>query len=241
MDRGVVLLRHSSIKTNLSFLGTFLPSFVLSPTAIALAVNNFVLINITALDLCSHRLGFPSFRQIAANKTGIIAVAGMPGIGRQISPILRDFPQIESTAFYQPICPSLILDGSVQSFWQTEYVVANSLEPSFGIGGIFQEREGRVLRYPATKSNQWQPPKTIITDKALKLANSYVYRHQLANLSQTMKVADPQTKAYLSRELSGNFRVLRRIRDGIGQRNISMKQVTEAASSAGWRSWNASR
>jgi hypothetical protein len=177
-----------------------------------MAINQIVLINLSGLDLCSHRLGFPFLREIGADEAGKIVSTGFPGINRRIYPVLRDFPQAaDGTAFYQPIYAQMLMHVGMHNLWNTKYVMANSLDISTGVGGVFQESEGRILRYPSTKNKQWEPPQIITTDKALKIANSYVYRHQFSNMRQAMKIAPPELKRYLSRELIGNGKLLRTI------------------------------
>jgi hypothetical protein len=92
-DRGVIVIRHTGKKSSVSITGTFLPSFVISPTAFALVINSVVLINLTEMDLCSRRLGFPFLKKVALLPTGPIKAEVRPGIKRCMQPILKNFRQ----------------------------------------------------------------------------------------------------------------------------------------------------
>jgi hypothetical protein len=106
-DRALIVFRRESAVQTLTILGTFLPCFDFSPTSVALIVNNYLFVNLTGIDLCSHRLGFPSLKPFSEDK-GRVEGALTLGTHRIISPILRNFPHAEGTGLYQPIYRDLL-------------------------------------------------------------------------------------------------------------------------------------
>jgi hypothetical protein len=211
-DRGVIVLRHTGKKQRLSFMGTFLPSFVISPTAFALIINDIVLINLTEMDLCGHRLGFPFLRKVALHENGPMQTEVHPGIERCMKPILNNFRHTESSGFFQPIYSAMIGMEGMKELYSTEYVANNSFDVEQGIGGVFQERGRIVARCSAIKNKGWEPPQIVTLDRAIRQADTYVYGHQFASIKQSISISPPHLKRYLTRELRGSMMIFRKMK-----------------------------
>jgi hypothetical protein len=78
-----------------------------------------------------------------------------------MKPILKNIRDEESSGFFQPIYSTMIEMDGFEGFYSTEYVANNSLDVGHGIGGVFQERGGKVERCSTNKSKGWEPPKVV--------------------------------------------------------------------------------
>jgi hypothetical protein len=219
-DRGVILIRHNSKKQKLSFMGTYLPSFVISPTAFALLINDIVLINLSEMDLCSQRLGFPFVRKVGFRKGMPMQVVLHPGIERCMKPILRNFRHQASSGFFQPVYSVMIGTDGTEDLYSTEYVKANSFDAEQGIGGVFLERGNSVERYPSIRNKGWEPPQIVTLDRAIKQADAYVYGHQFAGIRKWISISQPSEKRYLERELRGSMMLFRKMRADLDEREF---------------------
>ena len=219
-DRGVIVYRHTGKKQKLSFIGTFLPSFVISPTAFALVINDIVLINLTETDLCSRRLGFPFLRKVALSEKGPMQTQVHRGLERRMNPILKNLRHAESSGFFQPIYSKMIEMDDLEELYSTEYVANNSFNVEQGLGGVFQERGGKVERCSAKKSKGWEPPKVVTVDRAIKEADIYVHEHQFASIRQSIEISPPHLKRYLIEELRGSMKVYQEMKAHLDEREF---------------------
>jgi hypothetical protein len=207
-DRALIVFRRESTVQTLTILGTFLPSFDFSPTSVALIVNNYLFVNLTGIDLCSHRLGFPSLKPLST-EGGRVEGALTSGAHRIISPILRKFPHPEGTGLYQPIYSDLLKSAGAERALAEEYVTSNSIDQTRGIGGVFQQRLGQTRRYPAHKSTLWIPGKSLDNGRILRIAHTSVYEHQIEQMTSALQVSPREQKRFWKEQISGCRRVLR--------------------------------
>jgi hypothetical protein len=207
-DRALIVFRRESTVQTLTILGTFLPSFDFSPTSVALIVNNYLFVNLTGIDLCSHRLGFPSIKLLSTDGRRVEG-ALTSGTHRIISPILRSFPHPEGTGLYQPIYSDLLESARTKPALAEEYVTNNSIDQARGIGGVFQQQLGKAGRYPAHKSNLWIPDKSLDNDRILRIAHTSVYQHQIDQMTSALQISPPEQKRFWKDQISGCQRVLR--------------------------------
>jgi len=207
-DRAILLFRRKSDSQGLTFGGTFLPSFDCSPTSFALFVNNYMFVNLTSTDLCSHRLGFPSFQPIADQGDRIVGKQRL-GIKRVISPVLRGVPHIRGTGIYQPIYHGLLTGLEDRTQVVDEYVSTNSLDEERGIGGVFLQKNGKAARYPGGKSNAWLPPSQLTNRELVRIAHSAVYQHQIAEMQGAVRIGSAEQKKSLRELISGCRKALK--------------------------------
>ena len=207
-DRALIVFRRESAVQTLTIIGTFLPSFDFSPTSFALIVNNYLFVNLTGIDLCSHRLGFPSIKPLSTDGSRVEG-ALISGTHRTISPILRKFPHPEGTGLYQPIYRDLLTSAGTEPAVIEEYVTKNSIDQARGIGGVFQQRLGKAGRYPAHESTLWIPGKPLDNDRILRIAHTSVYEHQIEQMTSALQVSPPEQKRFWKDQISGCRRVLR--------------------------------
>jgi hypothetical protein len=209
-DRALIVFRRESTVQTLTIIGTFLPSFDFSPTSFALIVNNYLFVNLTGIDLCSHRLGFPSINPLSTDGSRVEG-ALISGSHRIISPILRNFPHPEGTGLYQPIYSDLLTTEEIGPAFDNEYVTRNSIDQARGIGGVFQQRLGKAGRYPAHGSTLWIPGQQLDNDRILRIAHTSVYQHQIAQMTSALQVSPREQKRFWKEQISSCRRVLRRI------------------------------
>jgi hypothetical protein len=207
-DRALIVFRRKSAVQTLTIFGTFLPSFDYSPTSVAMIVNNYLFVNLTGIDLCSHRLGFPSLKPLSTDGSRVEGTL-ISGTHRILSPILRKFPHPEGTGLYQPIYSDLLTTPDTDPALADEYVTRNSLDQTRGIGRVFQQRLGKAARYPAHESNLWIPGQSLENDRILRIAHTAVYQHQIDQMTNTLQISPPEQKRFWKEQISGCRRVLR--------------------------------
>jgi len=171
-------------------------------------VNNYLFVNLTGIDLCSHRLGFPSIKPLSTDGPRVEG-ALISGIHRIISPILRKFPHLEGTGLYQPIYRDLLTTAGTEPAPIHEYVTRNSIDQARGIGGVFQQRLGKAGRYPQHGSTLWIPGQQLDNDRILRIAHTSVYQHQIEQMTSALQISPPDQKRFWKEQISGCRRVLR--------------------------------
>lgn len=142
-DRMLQIYRLNSRERGLGFTGTFGCSFSYAPVAFALRVNDLCFLNVSTIDLCSRRLGFP-FVHRKEWHDGQFACFVQEGFHRVMKPVLRRraFPP-GGVALFQPILDP----GDAREFYLVPYVNDRCLDVAAGVGGIYAQsatREGWV-------------------------------------------------------------------------------------------------
>jgi hypothetical protein len=198
-DRALILLRHSRKTPRLSFAGTSTPSFQLAPISVALFINDYVLISVSYNDLCSRRLGFPFIEIIRQSQGGLAEGHVRPGLGRIMHPIIPHFPHPEGTGFYQPIFRNSRLDTESLAPFRSQYCVANSTG-RFGVGQVFQQSNGQVVRCASERSKAWLP-REIDFDRAQTIAIYFTPQEQLRFITRGLPLWSPEERATMREKI----------------------------------------
>jgi hypothetical protein len=202
-DRAVIIFRHSRRIPRLSFIGASTPCFQLNPVAIALLINEYVIISVAHVTLCSRRLGFPFVEPVRLHRIGFTEGRVRAGLGRIIDPIIPHFPHHGGTGIYQPILRNAESTPAVSELFDTEYCRSNSLK-GCGVGGIFQQVNGGVEKLSNEPNTAWLPG-VITFGRAVQIATNFVHDEQLRVFTQGLPLWAPEERGHL-REKAGKIR-----------------------------------
>ncbi len=147
-------------KTGLAFIGCETPCFWFAPCCFALIVNNLYFLNISFGFLVARRIGFPYPRELFLRaERGGLEGEFLPGRERVMRPLLKRTFSLEGTEIYQPMFPYQVTVEELRKFYGTPYVHERSLEWEKGLGGVFIQKDGRLLVYSREASLEWVPQK----------------------------------------------------------------------------------
>lgn len=137
-DRLVVVSYGKEKRQQLSFAGPTTLAFRFLPSAFGLIINHLSLINVSCDYLFARRLGFPFPRgpliSLGAKRHDYCELSR--GLHRVLRPIYSGSYTLAGVAYYQPMFPRE-LELPVQSYYDTDYVKAHSLDWQNGIGNIY--------------------------------------------------------------------------------------------------------
>lgn len=147
LDRALIIERFVSSQKRLCIGGAESFSFLLTPSAFNLTINDMCFTSISSVFLVARRLGFPypthSFLKPDRDDIGFNVVQGRE---RVINPIIRRNIKEFGHIFYQPIFSSDLADGQIEEY-DSPYVVNHSIDFQNGKGNIFEQREGTHFEY----------------------------------------------------------------------------------------------
>ncbi|QQS05570.1 MAG: hypothetical protein IPK50_01445 [Fibrobacterota bacterium] len=144
-DRMLILERTNYTEKRLLLAGIHTLSFMVTPSAFILVVNNLFITNISNQYLFSRRLGFPCLENVV--RTGESLFKGNPSLGseRIMSPIIRRKIAENGIELYQPIFKALNPHVNTSDF-ETTFLKENCYDLSKGLGAIFQNFNGSYAR-----------------------------------------------------------------------------------------------
>lgn len=135
-DRMLIILKKEKSKNRLIFTGSSEVGFLLWPSCLSMAINNYYFINLSHPFLFAKRLGFPfpkkTFSYQNTNFTKIVMETGLEKIQMPIIDKKIKFP---STVIFQP-CFNLHQLKEVEHLYDTEYVKNHCMSYKDGMGNI---------------------------------------------------------------------------------------------------------
>ena len=165
--------RHPGV----NLVGPESPCFGLLPITMCIFINELALFNSSTVGLCSRRLGFPFFRpdDSATPSDGVTEGWIAPGSERIMRPIER-IGLLRSQPFvYQPVFEKGV-DGALSPAYDTDYVRQNSYDFNAGLGALFLQHRGEILKLGANASDAWIPDIAFCLRDAYRTAMRWAYR-----------------------------------------------------------------
>ncbi|WP_419174799.1 hypothetical protein [Desulfosediminicola sp.] len=159
-DRMVAVYKCKDSLEGVGFIGANTPSFQYSPTCFTLVINKYHFFNISRVFLFSGRLGFPYATRIIdhpdKHKSEVEVVGGRE---RVMYPIIRKSIKTGCTQLYQPMFSRDELpEDLIHEHYSTDYVQNNSLNWENGVGDVFIQNNGEIVKFPQdTSSKKWEP------------------------------------------------------------------------------------
>ena len=179
-----------------------------SPVSFGLAINNYVVVSASDINLCAARLGFPHLipKSIGEDGLGESLVCTRPGRGRRTYPVLPGLEHRNGTGLYQPIFKEV--PKRHRTLWTNDYVLRNSLDFEAGLGWVFAQKNGLISRLPKAASRQWIPPKTWEMDATLTEVRRQIYDLQVqALVRQYQFLTTPDQKELNERNIKDLVRL----------------------------------
>jgi hypothetical protein len=158
-DRMLIIERTDTDAKRLNINGADVLAFSRMPSAFTVVINNFFLTKFYTAFLVSRRLGFPFPKEgyLKPDSEGIEFTL-QRGIGRVTQPVLRKNISEEGIVLYQPIYKNDLVTGS-REFYDDEYVRNNSIDFDRGVGCIFVEENGILIKLDSDESKRLAPMK----------------------------------------------------------------------------------
>jgi hypothetical protein len=165
-DRSVGIGFIDGRQPGINLVGPESPCFGLVPTTLCIFINHLALFSSSTLGLCSRRLGFPFPAQSSMLSNGLLEAWLAPGLERIIKPVER-IGLLQSQSFvYQPVFERDV-DRVFMKEYDTSYVRANSLDFNAGLGALYLQRRGEVVKLTAEPTDGW------VSGTVLSLADAY--------------------------------------------------------------------
>jgi hypothetical protein len=158
-DRMLIIERTDSVAKRLNINGADALAFSRMPSAFNVVINNFYFTNVSTAFLVSRRLGFPFPKEgyLKPDSKGIEFTL-QQGTGRVMQPVLRKNISEEGIALYQTIHKSDLVMGS-REIYDDKYVRDNSINFDKGVGCIFVEENGVLVKLDSDASKRLAPMK----------------------------------------------------------------------------------
>lgn len=151
-DRCIIVYNTNYLSKGINFTGTEGMSFQYCPSSFSLRINNLIFFNVSSLNLCDRRLGFPfSKKTILVNKKQS-QIDIVDGLQRTFFPVIRRSFIPKGIQLYQPIFREQLQHEKLKEFYQNDYVENNSLNFKEGIGNIYIEKNGRASSISSGKA-----------------------------------------------------------------------------------------
>lgn len=183
-DRGLIIERFMSSQKRLCIGGAESFSFLLTPSAFNLTINNMCFTSISSVFMVARRLGFPyptrSFLKPGRDEIGFNIVDGRE---RVMNPIIRRNVKEVGHIFYQPMFSNDLGDGNMEEY-NSLYVTKHSIDPKKGKGNIFEQLEGAHYEYSESDEIKIKPRK-VYHEKEFavrSLINIYEWQNWVADL-----------------------------------------------------------
>lgn len=137
LDRALVIERMDHQEKGILIEGIYSPIFIYSPSVFQILINNYSFTSLSAVNLVSDRLGFPSFTNVTLVSSGRTKADIIPGRGKTKNPVIKSLiPSDNQIVLYQPIFSQC----AKKPEFDTKYVHEHSLDFAAGRGGIFYQR-----------------------------------------------------------------------------------------------------
>jgi hypothetical protein len=154
-DRCLVVSRSRDYQPGIRFAGVNTPAFAHTPSCFSLAVDGWVLLNISYQLLLSKAAGLPYPSSLLLNADERLQMELEPGKGNLEYPLLPFTTPPQGILIGQPIIPRVHDPISVEDLYRSEYVAR--MAPG-GRGRILIGRSGTVSVYPDLPVLDWCPP-----------------------------------------------------------------------------------
>ena len=156
-------------------MGPESPCFGLVPTTMCIFINHLALFTSSTIGLCSRRLGFPFPARFSMPSHGLMEVWLAPGLERIMKSVER-VALLQSQSFvYQSVFEKGI-DGGLSKMYDTTYVRANSFDFNAGLGGLYLQCRGKVMKLTETVSDAWVPDAVLSLVDAYRGGRRWAYR-----------------------------------------------------------------
>jgi hypothetical protein len=153
----------------INLVGPESPCFGLIPTTMCIFINDLALFNCSTVGLCSRRLGFPFAARFSMQSNGLMEVWLAHGLDRVMRPVERTGLLQSQPFVYQPVYEKGIdgAEGAGLEIYNTSYVRANSFDFAEGLGALYLQCRGDVMKLEDEETDAWVP------DTVLSLAQAY--------------------------------------------------------------------
>ena len=178
LDRALVVEKIDTPEKGILIEGLYSPIFIYSPSVFQILINNYSFTSISAVNLVSNRLGFPSFADVAVVASGRTKANIIPGREKVKNPVIKELiPSANQIVLYQPIFSQCIKKPE----FDTKYVHDYSLDFAMGRGGIFYQRGAKspVTYMKAGDKIRLNPRPYPDNDKSLQDIYRRMYQMQL--------------------------------------------------------------
>lgn len=109
-----------------------------------MVINNYSFTNVSAVNLVSQKLGFPTVKDLTFVENGRLSCGLNKGTNKAVLPILRAVnPLPNQTIIYQPIFNQFL----PSPFYDNDYIRTHSVNYDAGHGGIFYQQNCGPLKY----------------------------------------------------------------------------------------------
>lgn len=193
-DRAVGIIRVSRSQPGVSFFGPESPCFQGNPTCFALLINEFCLINVAGVSICSRRLGFPCAKPTHLRDDSKLEVVFEAGTGRIIRPVQKNLTIANAALLHQSIFRNWIDMEAARHLFDTDWVKARSLQWENGYGGIFLEKGDSVRRYPGSAALDWLPDRDWSLIDSLRYTVPFVYGRLIRDLREGASISGKERR-----------------------------------------------
>lgn len=143
-DRMLIVERLDTTGRGILMNGIETPIFTYSPSVFQMVINNYSFTNVSAVNLVSQKLGFPTVKDLTFVENGRLFCGLNKGTNKAVLPILRAVnPLPNQTIIYQPIFNQFL----PSPFYDNDYIRTHSVNYDAGHGGIFYQQNCGPLKY----------------------------------------------------------------------------------------------
>lgn len=160
-DRVLIVEKTNYQGQRLRFSGANTPAFIFTPSAFSLTINQYCFTNISFNFLFARRAGFPypdRFEMLPDRNEFLCNI--MPARSRVMTPLIQRSIKELGTIIYQPMFPQG-LSSKKSAEYESQFVMAQSINFERGIGKILFEQEGEKLRWLEPDESFCLTPKSI--------------------------------------------------------------------------------
>lgn len=227
-DRFVIIYQLEDDEyRGLGWQATNSPVFECMPSCFTLTINNFLFFNASTQFLFSRRLGFPYPVSRTKRPKGGFSATMVAGTGRTKVPLVkRKFPT-GGRDLWQPMIPraSLAMGGgeSLVDFYDNEFVRSRCRDFSEGTGRVFLKQRGQLATYPAERTKDWVPPRTLPRKPALYKAGlaAASFQEELYIRDAPLDALDEDDRRKYEEQMAGVLAVHRTLTDlHVSQRHL---------------------